>query len=1721
MPANEVFFPSVGLNQESDPLPLPSALSARSQNLTWVSKHDCSADLDIGMLMFSNKGHKVDEVTFSNPSSSDNAAEHLGDALGGSEDGDSETILLNLSKVAKRVFCIALVATASTGSLGDCERLGCNIMQRFSKKRGEIAQKEVVRCDCDVRDLQPSEGDKTRFNAQIMLMLYRTSEHVENDSQGPAGWTCHAILSKLESKNVDECVPAAQRSLQAVLPFIIVRGEELPINTVTDIIAFIQPVTLAFFRTNFPQRGYLPDDFAQTMCKVLLKENRILRKPKQASRLLMLLYEMFKQIDVNGEGVMHWGEFTSFCVSAGMSASLGKTKPCAPDVEFKFGANPKFRHSGQKYSSIKVWEAVSRIAFVEERGSKIRIVNRKTGDLDLVMCIFNKKAYDEEPLDPLDEAGYLTVMDCVYFTNKSNHWIAVAGSDYSISFWKYEPLKRLIVWTAAIATECVQNNLLFVPPTPHAKGTLWSTGSDCMLSQWDLDTKRRIHHAENAHTDSITAMIFVPSILQVATASMDKEIKFWDFDTCRIRGRPLVTDEPVRKLSHSIEKLVSCGPCNVRVWEFQSMSELYVISLATPNLPTFINASIITFYDIKQGPQTRVLTGDASGSFKLWTLSDNATAGEGKSEVLGTFKAKLSLGSMLEFATATSSRGGCWPDIYLAGTGRETEQFSANRVMKPHTTMPFAVHLYSSNAIVAVGHKDLMIWDIMTGTETFHVADASEYEITAITIDFPLQRKLYIGNSKGEIVVFNAFSCSEICRVEAHEGAVLSICFCELTRHIVSCGNDRSVKVFKEELDTMTQLRALTNSHPIPVSCFEYSPFLSLFVTVSGEDIKVWDFTDMQLQDHLDQHATEVTAVTWVRKLPLLVSGDIQGRILVWSVETRTALASAYLTCLFSCVLDAPPGSLDVVQNVRHLKLLYETADKEKSHCPISLICSDFSGLVCIWDFESIVEKSGLTLMERKEWADAGENYNADLRYEKNGAFSMAKRNRSMFPTKEIPTIKYWKAHDESILSLETLQAAPMIVTTAADCKLRLWAATPCMVGLRHCDAGTLFGEVDTMDYEEQRELRLDRWSCPNVMNVSEMEETKQKSLEILEDVIEDDGDHSRRLMEDLMTLNPALFRANMSGRDGVDTTPMASPIGRAGKGGGFGATGPPTMGVDRRRMSTTNKKKQPISEAQHKIKKRLQEITPKKTPNGGMIRRASMKRVSMVISADDDTNMEKELMEMFADKSDEQEQQRLKKAQVKKIIDGMRQHMTSAYTSKTRTGKVIYSNLYTETKSKDRSGGIEFSTNDFGPSDFLKEKMEQERMRKKLVRAKARQKKEKLVEAAQRLKEEEESQMDEYTLACLEEERETSERKQLGREQSARDTNVELPSSFFMTDRPETPKLTYDLGPGMELEDTSVGSLRSEESFDSLVGGGLSIVSEASIERVMETREDVKLKLKREEKLLRYRRKTRNAKASNLKSGAAGGKRMTLMGRQTELSRNTVSKMSAERRKSLQQMKRQSIAMASHFGTYTRTEVIELAELLDAMDFDGDGNISATEFEYYIQNGKYGDTFKHLQFEVIDVDKSGEITVPEVVALVFHKAPKDERRRIMICIEDDIAKRAAHREKLKKQIKNRRITTMDMDAARQMFSYFDVTGKGRVTVSEINQILLSDDKIKNVLNENDVRVMVREFGEKANGKKGEVSLDLDGFVNFTYSFKGGYEVVDRHNVVVERRKLD
>ena len=54
--------------------------------------------------------------------------------------------------------------------------------------------------------------------------------------------------------------------------------------------------------------------------------------------LVMMLRDLFDEIDVNGDGVMEWDEFTGYCVELGFVATRRQTKP----LEFKFAPDERF-----------------------------------------------------------------------------------------------------------------------------------------------------------------------------------------------------------------------------------------------------------------------------------------------------------------------------------------------------------------------------------------------------------------------------------------------------------------------------------------------------------------------------------------------------------------------------------------------------------------------------------------------------------------------------------------------------------------------------------------------------------------------------------------------------------------------------------------------------------------------------------------------------------------------------------------------------------------------------------------------------------------------------------------------------------------------------------------------------------------------------------------------------------------------------------------------------------------------------------------------------------------------------------------------------------------------------------------------------------------------------------------------------------------------------------
>lgn len=74
----------------------------------------------------------------------------------------------------------------------------------------------------------------------------------------------------------------------------------------------------------FPTEGLCKEDFARMLLFELMRARPELMRLARASALVAQLFEMFEQIDINGDAVVDWEEFTTFCISIGLIATGGQ-----------------------------------------------------------------------------------------------------------------------------------------------------------------------------------------------------------------------------------------------------------------------------------------------------------------------------------------------------------------------------------------------------------------------------------------------------------------------------------------------------------------------------------------------------------------------------------------------------------------------------------------------------------------------------------------------------------------------------------------------------------------------------------------------------------------------------------------------------------------------------------------------------------------------------------------------------------------------------------------------------------------------------------------------------------------------------------------------------------------------------------------------------------------------------------------------------------------------------------------------------------------------------------------------------------------------------------------------------------------------------------------------------------------------------------------------------
>jgi tellurium resistance protein TerZ len=141
-------------------------------------------DLDASALLFDGRGALVDAVWFRQLRSKDGSVQHTGDNLTGDGDGDDESIIVDLGRLAPAVTQIVFTVNSFTGQdFSQIENAFCRLVD-------ETTNEELARYDL---------SGSGRHNAQIMAKV----------SRGAAGeWTMTAIGAVASGRTFQDLLPA-------------------------------------------------------------------------------------------------------------------------------------------------------------------------------------------------------------------------------------------------------------------------------------------------------------------------------------------------------------------------------------------------------------------------------------------------------------------------------------------------------------------------------------------------------------------------------------------------------------------------------------------------------------------------------------------------------------------------------------------------------------------------------------------------------------------------------------------------------------------------------------------------------------------------------------------------------------------------------------------------------------------------------------------------------------------------------------------------------------------------------------------------------------------------------------------------------------------------------------------------------------------------------------------------------------------------------------------------------------------------------------------------------------------------------------------------------------------------------------------------------------------------------------------------------------------------
>ncbi len=449
--------------------------------------------------------------------------------------------------------------------------------------------------------------------------------------------------------------------------------------------------------------------------------------------------------------------------------------------------------------------------------------------------------------------------------------VLASGGGLNALVWLWDPQYGTLLGTLPHANA---GAIAYVTWSPI--GRLLASGcADGSIWLWDsemLDTPVRVL---SAHTGWVTGLSFSPDATQLASASYDGMVKLWDLTTGTCLQTFSEHTAPVLRVAWSPDgrTLASCGyDTTIRFWNIQTGRASRVLQghadqvnrlVFTPDSRILLSSSYddtLRVWDVQSGQCVRIIEGHTVSLVDLdWSPDGTQLASCGADTQVTLWDAASGASHNMLQGHHHIMQGVAWSsDGQLLASGGQ----DGLRLWDPVTSvclhewhaLDMADTVFQGVAWSPRGHllaagstgRGVQVWETTTGNRLW-VGGTQVTRVRRVAWS-PDGRLLVGGGYDGLVYVWNANDGTLQWQLEGHQGKVMSVAWSPDGRHLASGGGRK------------------------------------------GGELFVWEGQSGERMHSLTAPSEAVSAVVWSPDGTQLISGDSDGKLCWWEVESKKCL---------------------------------------------------------------------------------------------------------------------------------------------------------------------------------------------------------------------------------------------------------------------------------------------------------------------------------------------------------------------------------------------------------------------------------------------------------------------------------------------------------------------------------------------------------------------------------------------------------------------------------------------------------------------------------------------------------------------------------------------------------------------------------------------------------------------------------------------------------------